>query len=239
MLTAAWFTPLAVGGMVIALTGGLVLHLLPGRVLLLISGVGYMLSVLLFALIPARTGAPDDPSLTLLYWAYVFPAMCCGTIGVDIAFNVTNVFITTATPARLQAAAGALINSLLYVGMAFWLGIAELAVATAVDRRGGADGDADGGLDARARYRVGFWAGVGLAGVALCLTCTVNLGKAEAGMTADEKAELERDEARCREQGLSGAESSLPESPKTSCDEVDPQGPGLWRRPSKKRGDPR
>lgn len=194
MLTAAWFTPLAVGGMILALAGGFVLHVLPGRVLLIISGVGYVLSVLLFALIPARSESASgelEPSLTFLYWSYVFPAMCCGTIGVDIAFNVTNIFITTATPARLQATAGAVVNSLLYLGMAFWLGIGDLAVATAANRRGG-EGSVEA-LDARSRYRIGFWTAVGLAAVALCLTCTVNLGKAAAEMTADEKAVLEQD----------------------------------------------
>ena len=96
-------------------------------------------------------------------------------------------FITTATPARLQAAAGALINSLLYVGLAFWLGIADLAIATTVRKQG------EDNVDIRDRYRIGFWTGVGLAAVAMCLTCTVNPGTASAGMTADEKAALERE----------------------------------------------
>ncbi|RYP04038.1 hypothetical protein DL764_004732 [Monosporascus ibericus] len=195
MLTAAWFTPLAVGGVLLAVTGGFVLHVLPGRLLLIISGIGYILSVLLFALVPARSES-GEPSITFLYWAYVFPAMCCGTIGVDIAFNVTNVFITTAMPARLQATAGALINSLLYLGLAFWLGIAELAVSTTVNRRG------EENVDMRSRYKVGFWTGVGLAVVALCLTSTVNLGKAAADMTADEKAKLEQDASQCPIDGL-------------------------------------
>jgi hypothetical protein len=31
ILTAAWFTPMCVGGLILATVGGLVLHLLPGR----------------------------------------------------------------------------------------------------------------------------------------------------------------------------------------------------------------
>ncbi|KAK6214362.1 hypothetical protein LQW54_004411 [Pestalotiopsis sp. IQ-011] len=179
--TAAWFTPLAVGGMFLAVAGGLLLHLLPGRLLLIISGIGYMISVLLFAVMPAQSGG-GQPSLSFLYWAYVFPAMLCGTIGVDILYNVTNIFITTAMPARLQATAGALINSLLYLGMAFWLGIGELAVSTTVEYRGGEDS-----VSLREQYQVGFWLGVGLAGLALILNATINLGEAAAEMTADEK----------------------------------------------------
>ncbi|KAI0599702.1 major facilitator superfamily domain-containing protein [Biscogniauxia sp. FL1348] len=181
--TAAWFTPLCVGGLCLAIIGGFVMHLLPGRVLLLISGVGYIISVLLFALIPEQTG-PDTPSLTSIYWSYVFPAMLCSTIGVDIMFNVTNVFITTAMPRRLQATAAAVTNSLLYLGMAFWLGVAELAVSTAVDYHGEEE------LSLRQQYKIGFWLGVGLAGVALCLTATIKIGEAASELTADEKEKM-------------------------------------------------
>ena len=93
-------------------------------------------------------------------------------------------------PSNRQAAAGALVNSLLYVGLAFWLGIADLAIATTVRLHG------EENVDTRDRYRIGFWTGVGLAAVAMCLTCTVNPGTASAEMTADEKAALEREAIR-------------------------------------------
>ncbi|OAA54667.1 membrane transporter [Cordyceps fumosorosea ARSEF 2679] len=183
ILTAAWFTPLAVGGMVLAVTGGFIMHLLPNRILLLISTVGFLVSVLLPPLIPDQTG-PSSMSTAKLYWAYIFPAMLCGTIGVDIMFNVTNVFITTAMPHRHQNAASGLINSLLYLGQAFWLGIAELAVSASVQTQGAEK------LGLRAQYQIGFWLGVGLSALALLLTATVRIGSASAALTADEKAAL-------------------------------------------------
>ncbi|KAL3961447.1 hypothetical protein ACCO45_002970 [Purpureocillium lilacinum] len=187
ILTAAWFVPLAAGGLFLAIAGGLVMHIIPNRLLMIISGLGFFLSSLLFALIPS----PDSgKSTSFLYWAYIFPAMLCGTIGVDITFNVTNVFITTAMPRRHQAAASGLINSLLYLGIAFWLGIAELAVSAKVQTAGGTPDDLEAVLDPRAQYQIGFWTGVALSAVALSLTCTVRMGQAEAGLTADEKAEL-------------------------------------------------
>ncbi|CAM1503546.1 Fc.00g011370.m01.CDS01 [Cosmosporella sp. VM-42] len=177
--TAAWFAPLAGGGLVLALTGGFVLHLIPGRILLIISGLGFLASVLLFALIPL------EGSTSFLYWAFIFPAMCCSTIGVDIAFNVTNVFITTSMPRRLQAVAGALINSLLYLGMAFWLGVGELAVTARLDARGRDN------VTLRQQYQIGFWTAVGLSAASLALIVSVKMGQAAAEMTADEKAEME------------------------------------------------
>lgn len=184
LLAAAWFTPLAVGGMFLAICGGFLLHILPNRILMIISELGFFLSVLLFALIPKRS-SDGDPSISFLYWAYVFPAMICGTIGIDITFNVSNVFITTAMPQRLQSTAGGLINSVLYLGLAFWLGIGEMAVSTAVQYKGAENVDKD------QQFRIGFWTGVALAALAFVLLITVRMGKASAALTADEKAELE------------------------------------------------
>ncbi|RYP55410.1 hypothetical protein DL770_010924 [Monosporascus sp. CRB-9-2] len=185
LLTAAWFTPLAVGGMIIAITGGFLLHLLPNRLLMNVSQAGSLLSILLFALIPSRDSS-GKPSIDFLYWAYVVPIMICGIIGIDITFNITNVFITTSLPARLQSTVGGAINSLLYLGMAFWLGVGESAVSTTVIQRAGKI------VSLVQQYRIGFWTGVGLAGVALVLVATVRMGKGSAALTADEKAELER-----------------------------------------------
>ncbi|TWU71996.1 hypothetical protein ED733_003117 [Metarhizium rileyi] len=183
ILTAAWFTPLAVGGMMLAIAGGLVLHLISNKMLMIISSLGFLLSVLLFALIP--DSETSGKSTSFIYWAYIFPAMIAGTIGVDITFNVTNIFITTAMPRRHQAAAGGVINSLLYLGIAFWLGIAELAISVTVQSRGGHDK-----VEPREQYQIGFWTALGLAVAALCIVITIKMGSAEASMTADEKAEM-------------------------------------------------
>ncbi|GAP90848.1 putative drug resistance protein [Rosellinia necatrix] len=185
--TAAWFIPLAGGGFFIAVIGGFVLHILSGRILMAISSAGYLLCCLLFALLPAQSN--NEPSTSFLYWAYVFPAMLAGTIGVDITFNVTNVYITTAMPRRLQATAGALLNSLLYLGIAFWLGIGDLAIATSVRQQG------EDALPPREQYQIAFWTGVGLAVVSFLCIVTVDFGRAEAQLTVDEKADLDGDES--------------------------------------------
>lgn len=52
--------------------------------------------------------------------------MICATIGVDILFNVANIFITTNLSFKRQGLAGALINSLLYLGIAFLIAFADV-----------------------------------------------------------------------------------------------------------------
>lgn len=175
LLATAWYAPMATGGLVLSLVGGLLLHLLPGTILLVISSIGYTVSVLLFAIIP------ENPN----YWAYVFPAMICATIGIDITYNVTNIFITTSMPQNQQGLAGALINSTLFLGISFFLGFADIA-ATATAH-----------LGMRQSYKVAFWFAVGCSVVALVIfVLFIRIGKAKSELTADEKAELHREATR-------------------------------------------
>ncbi|KAF2182100.1 MFS general substrate transporter [Zopfia rhizophila CBS 207.26] len=158
--TSAWFAPMCVGGLILATIGGLILHLLPGTILLVLSGACYILSMLLFAIIP------HNPN----YWAYIFPAMICATSGIDITYNVTNIFMTTSMPKARQGLAGALINSVLFLGISFFLGMADLAVTQTADR------------GRRESYKVAFWFAVGCAGFALVVMFLgVKIGKRRVG----------------------------------------------------------
>ncbi|KAL1836255.1 hypothetical protein VTJ49DRAFT_5386 [Mycothermus thermophilus] len=187
LTTAIWFAPMAAGGLVLATIGGFTLHLLPGRVLLILSGCGFFVCTLLFALAPANAN----------FWAYIFPAMIGSTLGVDIAFIVTNVFITTNVARERQGIAGALINSLLFVGISFFLGLADLAVAEDT-HRGGTLG-----------HKVAFWFAVACSAVTLIIFATIRLGKAESELTVEEK--MRREAAVTRQKPLQKAESEPPQ----------------------------
>jgi len=174
LLTSAWFAPMCIGGLILCTIGGFIMHLLPGSILLLISGICTVLAVLLFAIIP------ENP----VYWAYVFPAMICATAGIDVTYNVTNVFITTSLPKHRQGLAGALINSILFLGISIFLGFADLAVAQTQAR----------GKSVRESYKVAFWFAVASAGMGcIVMTLGVRIGKAKSGLTVEEKEELQRE----------------------------------------------
>lgn len=172
MLTSAWFAPMCVGGLILSTIGGLILHLLPGTILLLISGTCYIMCVLLFAILPEHVN----------YWAYIFPAMICATLGIDVTYTVTNIFITTSMPKARQGLAGALINSILFLGISFFLGFADLAVSETADR------------GQRGSYKVAFWLATAIAGAGLItMFLGVKIGKASSGLTADEMEEMEKE----------------------------------------------
>lgn len=169
--SVALFAPMAAGGLALAVVGGFTLHLLPGKIALLISGIGYLVSVVLFAVIP--TFHPN-------YWAYIFPAMLGATLGVDVTYSVSNIFITTSLPKHRQGLAGAVINSVLFLGMGFFLGVADMV------------GNSNSGkLEPKGAYRNVFWFGVGCATVSIAIIVVfVKLGKARSELTVDERARI-------------------------------------------------
>ncbi|PQK11645.1 hypothetical protein BB8028_0003g02690 [Beauveria bassiana] len=167
--TAVWYIPMIVCGLVLGAVGGLTLHLLPGRILLIISGIGFLICCLLFGLMP------EDPN----YWAWVMPAMLASSVGIDITFTVSNIFITTNLPARRQGLAGALINSTLFLGISVFLGFGNVAVAHTSH------------LPLKENYQVAFLLAVGLAGVALAMFAFVDLGSAKSELTLDEREQME------------------------------------------------
>ena len=167
---AGWFAPMCLGGLVISFCGGYVLHLMNGTVLMLVGGLGWVVTSLLFAL------APEGAN----YWAFVFPAMIGATVGIDIIYNVTNIFITTSLSQSRQGLAGALINTLLYLGIAFLLAFADVAQTQTAH------------LGLKLSYQAVFWYQFACSVLALVIMMGfVRIRKAQSEMTVDERAALE------------------------------------------------
>ncbi|KAL8403325.1 hypothetical protein RB594_008542 [Gaeumannomyces avenae] len=204
LLAALWFSPLCAGGFVLAIIGGVVLHKLPNHALLVISGLGSVVSTILFVFIPADSD--------LNYWAWVFPAMLGATVGVDIAYNVSSVFMTTSLPSHRQGLAGALINTLIFLGVGLYLGVADLIVQTtapaqqhdgspaAVDPASAREGQIAG-------FRNAFWLAFACSASALLiLGLFARIGRAKSDLTFDEKQQLQA-EALCVQAAPPAAEA--------------------------------
>ncbi|KFY36310.1 hypothetical protein V494_05106 [Pseudogymnoascus sp. VKM F-4513 (FW-928)] len=170
LLVVAWYAPMAIGGVFISTFGGFILHLLSGTVLIYVAGVAWIIAPLLFAI------APEGAN----YWAYVFPSMICATLGIDITFNVANIFITTSLPKKEQGLAGALIMLVLHLGISVCLGLADIVNIGTLDK-----------LGQRKSYQAVFWFEVACASTALAiLVLFVRVKKAESSLTVDEMAEM-------------------------------------------------
>lgn len=167
--TAVWYIPMFTGGLILATVGGFTLHLLSGRILLVVSAAANATCMLLFALLP------ENPN----YWAWVFPAMICATMGIDITYTVTNVFITTNVPGHRQGVAGALINSLLFLGISFFLGIGDIAAGQTAH------------LGQRESYKTAFWLAFAIAALPLIIFPFLKIGSAKSDLRIEERQQLE------------------------------------------------
>ena len=168
----AWYTPAAVGGLMLSILEGFILHLVPGRVLLIISGFGAIGAQLMLALVPIGGG----------YWAYIFPAMVFATIGIDLSYTLMTVFITTTLPSSRQGLGGGLINSVLQLGIALCLGFSDIIQSYTFEEAG-----------LGRSYKNTFWFGVGVASTSLVMMAICGkVPRAQSDLTADEKAELTR-----------------------------------------------
>lgn len=167
---SAWFVPMCAGGVVLSLAGGYVLHLVSGTVLIIISGCGWILSSIMFAILPSAGAS---------FWAYVFPAMLGATVGVDIAFNVANIFISTSISVRQQGLAGSLCHQVLYLGIAVMLAFADVT-QTETAKYGEVKS-----------YHAVFWFMLACSGVSLAVMLFyVRIPKAQSDLTVDERQEL-------------------------------------------------
>ncbi|KAJ8064865.1 hypothetical protein OCU04_007174 [Sclerotinia nivalis] len=163
----AWYAPMALGGCIISTVGGFVLHLLPGTALVITAGVAWIVAPLLFAIAPAGVN----------YWAYIFPAMICATIGIDITFTVANIFFTTSLSESQQGLAGSMVMLILHLGIAVCLGFSDIINTYTLDR-----------LGLRQSYHAVFWFEVACAGVSLIIMALfVKIKRAESELTVDER----------------------------------------------------
>ncbi|KFY49521.1 hypothetical protein V496_09942 [Pseudogymnoascus sp. VKM F-4515 (FW-2607)] len=170
LLVVAWYTPMAIGGILISTFGGFILHLLSSTILIYIAGLSWIVAPLLFAIAPSGAN----------YWAYIFPSMIFATIGIDVTFTVANIFITTSLPKKEQGLAGALIMLLMHLGIAVCLGLADIVNISTLSN-----------LGQRKSYQAVFWFEVACATTALViLVLFVRVQNAVSALTVDEMAEM-------------------------------------------------
>ncbi|OCL11241.1 MFS general substrate transporter [Glonium stellatum] len=132
-----YFIPLGVGGIVAAALGGSIMHIIPLTNILIFSGVTWIMAPLLFALAPPFS----------FYWKYIGPSMICITLGVDLTFIVSTVFLTSTQPPEYQGIAGAVCSVFVNVAAAFSLGIAHIIYSETQKR----------GISISASYKCVFW----------------------------------------------------------------------------------
>ncbi|KAH9834297.1 Drug resistance protein [Teratosphaeria destructans] len=93
---AIWYTPTAVGGVIMCVLTGALLHIVPPQVLLVVSGFAWIGASLIFAVCP----------YPVRYWSMVLPSMICATLGLDLTYTVSLVYLSSVQPTNDKDCAG-------------------------------------------------------------------------------------------------------------------------------------
>lgn len=106
------------------------------------------------------------------------------SVGIDISYNVTNVFITISLLSNQQGLVEALLNNLLFLGIAFVLSFAHVTQHETFH------------LSLKESYQSVFWYQFAVQATALVIIIVfVRIRKAESDLTADEKLTREKEMA--------------------------------------------
>ncbi|ORY84752.1 major facilitator superfamily domain-containing protein [Protomyces lactucae-debilis] len=164
LLTAAYFSPNAVFGVVATMVCASTLHILPGHYIFGISGMCFSVGPALFVLLSYK------PHLS--YWAAGFPALIFTTFGPDLSFSSASIFVTSHVKRKYQGSAGSVLNAILQVAMSLAVGLGGIVESQVVQaRRDPLNPDWQPSLDdVLASYRAVWWFSLALSLASLLMT---------------------------------------------------------------------
>lgn len=178
---ALWYVPMAVGGLVLCVVGGSVMHIVTIMILLLLSGMAWVGCLVLLGVAP----------FPLQYWAFVFTSTICATLGIDLTYTISIVFLSAVQPLKYQGLAGAMSSILVNLGMSFSLSISEIVSSKAKDSLGSdasADERTNWGFQAALLYGAAS-AGLGLLICILFVRISSDVARAPSSEANDEEAQ--------------------------------------------------
>jgi hypothetical protein len=113
---ALWYLPMAIAGLVCCVTVEPLLRSVHLKTLLVLTSCIWIAAPTILAASP----------LPLHYWASAFPSVLCATVGINLTFTISMVYLTAVQPAELQGLCGAMCSIFLGLAFAFSLPIGQI-----------------------------------------------------------------------------------------------------------------
>lgn len=152
LLISAYLSPLALSGIVAAVSTGALLHKVRPATIMIIALCAFMTSSILTATLPPHQ----------IYWAQIFVTTLIAPFGMDMSFPSATLVISDSVAKRHQGVAASLVNTVVNYSISMGLGFAG-TVEVNVNRGGTTPHDQLLG------YRGALYMGIGLAGFGVCL----------------------------------------------------------------------
>lgn len=155
LLVSAYLSPLALSGIVAAISTGALLHKMRPAWIMIIALCAFMTSSILTATLP-----PNQ-----IYWAQIFVCTVVAPFGMDMSFPSATLVISNSVAKRHQGVAASLVNTIVNYSISMGLGFAG-TVEVNVNRGGSTPGDLLLG------YRGALYMAIGLAGFGVLIAIT-------------------------------------------------------------------
>lgn len=163
MQLVIWYLPLVVSGILFCVVGSSLAKWIELKFLVIISGLAWIGAPLVLALAPTP----------LYYWSEILPSMICASLGTDLTFTISNMFLAASQPQEYQGTAGAVSSILFNLGVSLSLPIAQIVYGTAQQGADVVAPDASGAqADIDAYRKVFFYATASATlGLLICIFC--------------------------------------------------------------------
>lgn len=162
---------MAIAGLACCVILGPLLQVVHMKILLVFTGCTWIAAPVILAV----------SSLPLSYWANAFPSILCATIGINLTFTISIVYLTAVQPPGLQGLCGAMCSIFLGLAFAFSLPIGQIIMTKVSGKnwmidapRGTAAYDEDDRRSMVLGYRASFIYAAVSAGLGLVL-CAVGV----------------------------------------------------------------
>lgn len=155
LLVSAYLSPLALSGIVAAVSTGALLHKVRPAWVMIIALCAFMTSSIITATLP-----PDQ-----IYWGQIFVCTIVAPFGMDMSFPSATLVISDSVAKRHQGVAASLVNTVVNYSISIGLGFAG-TVEVHVNRGGTTPHDILLG------YRGALYMGIGLAGLGVVIAIT-------------------------------------------------------------------
>lgn len=163
--TALRFLPLVAIGLLTNLAAGYLVDKVQAVTLVVVGGVLSAASPALFA--------TQDPSWS--YWIAAFIATGLSPISSDLLFNISNLIITNNFPAKDQALAGGIFNTVTQLGNSIGLAVTAI-LAAAVTANAESESGVTQEMALLQGYRAAFWMCFAAA-IVSCIVSAIGLRK--------------------------------------------------------------
>lgn len=163
LLTAAYFSPNGVVGVLATFVCASTLHILPGHYIFAASCLAFGIGTVFYI--------PLSYSPDLSYWFTGFIGITLATFGPDLSFASASVFVTSSVKRKYQGTAGSLVNTVINVSMSLGVGIAGIVESTYLKSKDTGDaGWTASSEEVLESYRAAWWFSLAICLSGLLLT---------------------------------------------------------------------